>query len=141
MHCKILKLTNGEDIMAMTNGDWSAGELDFIEVVDPVSIVSVRMPYKGTLVESYIMQPWLKMAKDEPVKIRIRNIITVTNVVEKAEAQYKFFIEKYNSTPDQGFADGDMPTEEDVLDEYFNDMDSLEDDDDDASPDTTRIYH
>ena len=124
MYYKFLKLTNGDDLIVTTEneyGNWNSGL--FMEVSDPVAIHSVRMPYRDMIVESFIMQPWIKMAKDEVVRIPVNNIIVATNVVEKAEVQYKEFIQNYKVVEEeieQQVDQGDQPSDEEVLEKFYN---------------------
>jgi hypothetical protein len=88
----------------------------YIEVSEPVEIHSMKMPYAGGVIESYMMQPWLKMSAKEVLRIPARNVVIATNVLEKAESQYKQFIIEYDSL--------EMATEEDIEQALSGDDDS-----------------
>ena len=111
----------------------------YIEVSEPVEIQSMKMPYAGGVIESYIMQPWLKMSAKEVLRIPARNVIIATNVLEKTESQYKQFIIEYDS-----FA---MTTEEDIDQALLGDIDiegneiTEEDDNDSWTSGSDRTYH
>ena len=116
MYCKFIKLTSGENLIVSTEDD--CNELDmksYIEVSEPVVIHSMRMPYGGGFVESYIMQPWLKMSTKEVLRLPVRNIIIATNLLEKAESQYKQFIVEYENF--------EIATEEDIDEALAGDVD------------------
>ena len=140
MYCKFIKLTSGENIIVSTEDECK--ELDkksYIEVSEPVVIHSMKMPYQGGFIESYIMQPWLKMATKEVLRLPVRNIIIATNLLEKAESQYKQFIVEYDSL--------EMATEEDIDEALSGGVDidgneiTEEDDNDSWTSGSDRTYH
>jgi hypothetical protein len=117
MYCKFLKLTSGENLIVSTEDEcMDLADKKYIEVSEPVEIQSMKMPYAGGVIESYIMQPWLKMSAKEVLRIPARNVVIVTNVLERAESQYKQFIIEYDSL--------EMATEEDIEQALSGDDDS-----------------
>jgi hypothetical protein len=117
MYCKFLKLTSGENLIVSTEDEcMDLADKKYIEVSEPVEIHSMKMPYAGGVIESYIMQPWLKMSAKEVLRIPARNVVIATNVLEKAESQYKQFIIEYDSL--------EMATEEDIEQALSGDDDS-----------------
>jgi hypothetical protein len=117
MYCKFLKLTSGENLIVSTEDEcMDLADKKYIEVSEPVEIHSMKMPYAGGVIESYMMQPWLKMSAKEVLRIPARNVVIVTNVLEKAESQYKQFIIEYDSLA--------MATEEDIEQALSGDDDS-----------------
>ena len=136
MYCKFLKLTSGENLI-VTTADECTELLDkkYIEVTEPVEIQSMKMPYAGGVVESYIMQPWLKMSAKEVLKIPAQSILIATNLMEKAEVQYKQFILEYEELT--------VTSEDELEDEYDEPDDELEEDDDYDSRTSSRdrTYH
>jgi hypothetical protein len=117
MYCKFLKLTSGENLIVSTEDEcMDLADKKYIEVSEPVEIHSMKMPYAGGVIESYMMQPWLKMSAKEVLRIPARNVVIVTNVLEKAESQYKQFIIEYDSL--------EMATEEDIEQALSGDDDS-----------------
>ena len=140
MYCKFIKLTSGENLIVSTEDE--CNELDtknYIEVSEPVVIHSMKLPYAGGFIESYIMQPWLKMATKEVLRLPVRNIIIATNLLEKAESQYKQFIIEYDSF--------EMATEEDIDEALSGGVDidgneiTEEDDNDSWTSGSDRTYH
>ena len=140
MYCKFIKLTSGENLIVSTEDE--CNELDtknYIEVSEPVVIHSMKLPYQGGFIESYIMQPWLKMATKEVLRLPVRNIIIATNLLEKAESQYKQFIVEYDSF--------EMATEEDIDEALSGGVDidgneiTEEDDNDSWTSGSDRTYH
>jgi hypothetical protein len=140
MYCKFLKLTSGENLIVSTEDECiELADKNYIEVSEPVEIHSMKMPYGGGIIESYIMQPWLKMSAKEVLRIPSRNIVIVTNVLEKAESQYKQFILEYDSF--------NIATEDDIEqaltgDDDIDDEELTEEDDNDSwTSSTGRTYH
>ncbi len=98
----------------------------------------MKMPYGGGVIESYIMQPWLKMSAKEVLRIPAHNILVATNVMEKAETQYKQFILEYDQMA--------VATDEDIEKALSSDDDTtddeIEEDDYDSWTDSgDRTYH
>ena len=130
MYCKFLKLTSGENLIVSTEDEcMDLADKKYIEVTEPVEIHSMKMPYAGGVIESYIMQPWLKMSAKEILRIPARNVVIATNVLEKAESQYKQFIIEYDSV--------EMATEEDIEqalsgDDDTDEIEITEEDDNDS---------
>jgi len=119
MYCKFLKLTSGENLIVSTEDECiDLADKKYIEVSEPVEIHSMKMPYAGGVIESYMMQPWLKMSAKEVLRIPARNVVIVTNVLERAEAQYKQFIIEYENSA--------MATEEDIEQALSGDDDNGE---------------
>ena len=140
MYCKFLKLTSGENLIVSTEDECDKlDEKRYIEVSEPVVIHSMRMPFGGGFVESYIMQPWLKMSLREVLRIPVRNIIVATNLMEKAEFQYKQFIVEYENF--------EIATEDDIDEALSDDVDingneiTEEDDNDSWRRGSDRTYH
>lgn len=140
MYCKILKLTNGETIMGYTEDNCDNLTEGVLKVVDPVLISSVRIPVNRVIVESYVMQAWLRMAESNVVNIPVRNIIATAGVVEKAEEQYKHFLLE---------ADGNKLTEEEYQElvgnssreEFLDYADEENEDDEDSGNNSGPILH
>ena len=119
MYCKFLKLTSGENLIVSTEDECiDLADKKYIEVSEPVEIHSMKMPYAGGIIESYMMQPWLKMSAKEVLRIPARNVVVVTNVLERAETQYKQFIIEYENS--------EIATEEDIEQALTGDDDSSE---------------
>jgi len=135
MYCKFLKLTSGENLIVSTEDECvELVDKKYIEVSEPVEIHSMKMPYAGGVIESYIMQPWLKMSAKEVLRIPAHNILVATNVMEKAESQYKQFILEYDQMAlatdediDKALTSNDDSTEDEIEeDEYDSWTDSGE---------------
>lgn len=142
MHCKFLKLTNGEDIIVQTDDTCeSLNNKEFISVIDPVLIASMRIPRGPMVIETYIMQPWIKMAKADVVQIPTKNIVVAVDVHEMAEKQYLQYVEESNNrnvleeaTEDE--TEEEELTEEEAFDKLMQSMREDSDEEDDGNPRT-----
>ena len=127
-YCKFLKLTSGENLIVSTEDDCvELVDKKYVEVSEPVEIHSMKMPYAGGIIESYVMQPWLKMSAKEILRIPAHNILVATNVMEKAETQYKQFILEYDQLAlatdddiDKALTNNDELTEDESEEEDYD---------------------
>lgn len=142
MHCKFLKLTNGEDIIVQTDDTCeSLNKKEFISVIDPVLIASMRIPRGPMVIETYIMQPWIKMAKADVVQIPTKNIIVAVDVHEMAEKQYLQYVEESNSRnviseTTEDLTEEEELTEEDAFEQLMQAIHDDSDEEDDGQPRT-----
>ena len=140
MNCKFLKLTSGENLIVSTEDECDdLVDKKYIEFTEPVEIHSMKMPYAGGVIESYIMRPWLNLSTKEILKLPAHNVVIATNVLEKAETQYKQFIIEYENLA--------IATEEDIEqalsgDDDTNEIEITEEDDNDSWTDSgARTLH
>ena len=137
MYCKFLKLTNGENIIVSTDDDCKTFiNKEFIDIVDPVLISSFRFPKGNMVVESFVMQPWIKMAKKDVMRLPVNNIVVAADIQEMAASQYKTFVDESVHEVSKELTEEDI---EETLDEYFSDAGSSEEDEEDGP--TDRTYH
>jgi hypothetical protein len=137
MYCKFLKLTNGENIIVSTDDDCKTFiNKEFIDIVDPVLISSFRFPKGNMVVESFVMQPWIKMAKKDVMRLPVNNIVVAADVQEMAASQYKTFVDESVHEVSKELTEEDI---EETLDEYFSDAGNSEEDEEDGP--TDRTYH
>lgn len=145
MHCKLIKLTNGEDIIAQTDDKCETFvDKEFISVIDPVLIGTIRMPRGAYIVDAFVMQPWLKMAEPDVVLLPTRNIVVAVEVQESTARQYFEYIDETNQRKKSGKYTNlnSLEEEEEItFDEFLQTLqDSDEEEDDDGHPDS-RTYH
>lgn len=143
MYCKLLKLTNGEDIIARTDDicDTLNGK-EFIEVEDAVLIMSMRIPQGSIVIETYSIQPWIKMVKSSTIRIPTKSIIVAVDIHEMAEKQYYQYLKDYKIkstfSTDNNFETNIEEEAEDEDDEDLEDfLQTLSDDseeEDDGTP-------
>ena len=95
---KYVKLTNGENIIVMTDTDCKEfKDRKSISIVNPVELSTVRMANGPMLMESTTLQPWIKIATDDVIELPTESIIVIADVKEEAIEQYKIFLEEYKN--------------------------------------------
>jgi hypothetical protein len=112
---------------------------EFIDIVDPVLISSFRFPRGNMVVESFVMQPWIKMAVKDVMKIPVKSIVVAADVQEMAISQYKTFVEESVNEISRDLTEEDI---EETFKEFLNTTESGEEEeenDDDGS--RNRTYH
>lgn len=147
MYCKFLKLINGDNLIVTTDDDCkSFKDKEFLNCVDPVQVGTVRFP-KGTMViESYVLQPWIKMSIDDVVQIPISSIVVAVDVQDSAVVQYQQFVEDTSQlNDDTEYADSELYEDDpEMFDDFLNAVmgsDNEDDDDDRTSRVDTRTLH
>lgn len=120
---KYLKLTNGDDIIATTDNNCENFKQEkVIYVYDPVQINTIRIAQGNYFIESFTMQPWIKLAKDDIMEIPTESIVVAVDIDDKVVTQYEMFLDEYNkSAPDF------ERTSEDELDDIFDTLESEDD--------------
>lgn len=125
MHCKFIKLTNGDDIIVQTDDNCETfHNKEFISVVEPIQVASLRIPRGPLMLETYIMRPWLKLAIADVVQIPTKNIVVAVDVQEVAKEQYYQYIKEYTK---------DVDTLSNVLHNEEEGDDEFEEDDEEQS--------
>lgn len=113
---KYVKLTNGENIIVMTDTDCKEFKSrKSISIVNPVELSTVRMANGPVIMESVTLQPWIKIATDDVIELPTESIIVITDVKEEAIDQYKIFLEEYKNRKEEVVEPmEEEPTEEEV---------------------------
>lgn len=118
MYYKFFKLINGEDIIAVTDDPCETFEdKEFIDIVDPVLICAYRIPREKGIMETYVMQTWMKMAVQDVISLPVASILIAVDVQPKVIEQYDIFVIEANrsssiTTLEDGYSD-------DVLEELI----------------------
>jgi hypothetical protein len=99
-YCKFLKLTNGEEIIVTTDNDCSDFKSDrYLSIIDPVEVKAMQMVRGPHIVETQVMQPWIRLAKDDIIQIPTDNILIAVDVEDDVADQYaKFLYEQHIKT-------------------------------------------
>ena len=144
MHCKYLKLINGDNIIVQTDDPCTElTKKDSINVVDPVLLRSMHLPRGLVVYETYIMQPWIKVAKKDVINIPTRNIVAAVDVHDIAVEQYKQYLNEIKDVSMQISSSeetGEIINEGDETFEQFMQMlssEQEEDENDDEHPRST----
>lgn len=95
MHCKFLKLTNGDNIIVTTDDTCATlKDKEYISVVDPVVLNSFKFSRGPYVVESYVMEPWIKVAKEDVFQIPTSSIVIAVDVEDNAITYYKKYLDE-----------------------------------------------
>jgi len=118
-YCKFLKLTNGEEIIVTTDNDCSDFKSDrYLSVIDPVEVKAMQMVRGPHIVETQVMQPWIRLAKDDIIQIPTDNILIAVDVEDDVADQYaKFLYEQHIKT---------LPAQdrEEMVENFLEDLES-----------------
>lgn len=99
MYHKLIKLTNGENILAVTDDNCDTfKDKEFIHVLDPLLLATLTIPRGGMVIESYVLQPWLRVAKEDLIKIPVSSIVLVADLEDNTIQQYNSYVKNMNSS-------------------------------------------
>lgn len=117
---KYIKLTNGDDLIVTTDTNCdNFKDNKVMYVYDPVLISTVRLAQGAYFVETFTMQPWIKLAKDDVMEIPTENIIVAVDIEDKVITQYEMFLDEYS----QSTQDFNKASEE-MVDDFFDELES-----------------
>ena len=90
---KFFKLVNGESIVASSYENFEDFKSKkYIQVSDPIEIRGIKQHNGSYIVETYTMQPWIKMAKTDKINIPTDSIVVVVDLHDDAIMQYKEYL-------------------------------------------------
>ncbi len=98
---KYIKLNNGENIIVKTPDSCeNFTSKNYIEILDPVVVISIKMPKNNYIFETFVMQPWLKPAKEGIIFLPSNSVLVMADLDESVVDQYLEFIQevRYNTT-------------------------------------------
>lgn len=122
-YCKFLKLLNGEEIIVTTDNDCSDFKKEkYLFVVDPVEVKTISLARGPMVVETHVMQPWIRLAKRDIIQIPTDNILIAVDVEDDVLNQYSNFLSK--EEPALSTSD---PTVQDLMNEMFGEEEDDED--------------
>ena len=134
-YCKFLKLTNGEEIIVTTDNDCNDFRKDkYLSVFDPVEVKSIQMMRGPMIIETHTMQPWIRLAKDDIIKIPTESILVAVDVEDDIVTQYAKFLYEQHVKDSPAQDRGEMV--EDFLEELEseNSLDGSDNDDETERP-------
>ena len=136
MHTKLLKLTNGDNLIVTTDSSCQDfKQQQAISVIDPVLISTLKFNKGPYIVETYTMQPWIKIAKKDIINIPTENIIVAVDIQKDVEEQYKKFVD---DTENQEQLISDEESVNEMVDQLMEDEDEDFEEIDDDEPRTSR---
>ena len=90
---KIIKLTTGETIVCSTEDSCEdLLEKKTIIIINPVILNHVRIPRGSSLIESYIMFPWMSFTENNIFTISTSQIIVAATIKEELRKNYIDYI-------------------------------------------------
>lgn len=105
MNVVLIKLVNGDNIIARVSGDTFDFSDTTLHISDPVIINVMRYSSNGSIVEAHVFAPWVPGSLTPEVKLLTRNIIAMVTINEKITQQYIEFTQRdsyndYNENTD-----------------------------------------
>lgn len=143
MQYKFLKLTNGEDIIAMVSDEFMAATTaSHVQIQDPVLISSARFPRGEMIVETYLMQPWIKLSRSNVVVIPSVSIIAAVDITDSAIEQYNDFLDMQLGEEEVARSNLEAMSSEDIFRDLLEAV-AYRDESDEEEEDvgTNRTYH
>lgn len=143
MQYKFLKLTNGDDIIAMVNDEFlSTTSMSHVQIQDPVQISSARFPKGNMIMETYLMQPWIKLSRSNIMVIPTTTIVAAVDITDSAIEQYNEFLDMQMGEEEVAQSNLEAVSSEDIFRQLMEAVayrdESEEEEEDDG---TTRTYH
>lgn len=119
-YCKYLKLVNGENLIVMTDNNCEMfKQQKTIKVCNIVEVKSIRLTEGPLVLETFVLQPWIKMATKDNIHIPTESIIVAVDLQESAIEQYKEFVTTSEQQPTgDNEPHFDEPDMEDILSEF-----------------------
>jgi len=92
MICTYIKLTNCDNIIAMTDDGEDYLDKKFIEVHSPIVITAMRFPRGQVILETFHMEPWIKFIDSNLLRIPVKNVIVMVPVDSATEGHYNRYL-------------------------------------------------
>jgi len=143
LNYRYLKLSNGDAIICGTDDDCSSlYDKKTIHIVDPVCVDQIRIPRAGFIIESFVLTPWIKLAKDNIFVLKTDQIITATEVKDSVLKNYKEFIDdaKHEEVRAEINNTNSDTIENKLANALENLIDNLEDNSNENTEKNERIY-
>lgn len=143
MQCKFLKLTNGDDIIAMVGDEFmSTTTMSHVQIQDPVQISSARFPRGDMIMETYLMQPWIKMSRSNIMVIPTVTIVAAVDITDSAYEQYIEYLDMQIGEEEVARSNLEAVSSEDIFRHLMEAVAYREESDEEEEDDgTTRTYH
>lgn len=127
-----IKLCNGESLMCCTTDMIDdTSEMKYLQVIDPLLVLSLRMPYKGAIVEKYVFQSWIPFSESNVVNLSLSDILYIGDLKPQYVEQYVEYtasMQDYEneSAFDLDFSDDGDDEDTDDLDEQQQAIETLQ---------------
>jgi len=98
-HYKLLKLSNGENIVCATDDDCqNLRSKTSIHICDPVLITPFRIPKGMSIAETFIMTPWISISDESVFEVPTEQILVAVDIKDNFKENYISFVESSNET-------------------------------------------
>lgn len=147
IYYKLIKLTNGEVLIVQTDDpcdDWVSKPV--ISVLNPILMQSMRFPKGDSLIETYILHPWISFAEDEVIDLPTRNVLVILNPAQGLIMNYEEYIMRSSGNNEPSTEEEETNSFEDFLDSLRGEGDQNGEEENDSegprsSGGSTRILH
>jgi hypothetical protein len=119
LYYKMLKLTNGDTIICKTDDSCiNLHDRPFVNIIEPIMLNLIRIPRQNTIVESYVLIPWISFTEDDVLEIPTSQILVAATPKKELISNYI----EYTMYKDKEQSSDDMDVEEteDILEEMLN---------------------
>ena len=140
---KGLKFANGNLVAAGIDFPYSNQELmtrEFLELHEPIEFIPFKFadPQSGQIIETISMAPFIPVAGQSSIVVRMADVLTITNLHETAERRYLQYLEQLRANAIIG--------SDEAAEIFGGDDDDLDDDysdlfDEDDSDNETKTLH
>ena len=133
---KGLKFANGNLVAAGIDFPYSNQELmtrEFLELHEPIEFIPFKFadPQSGQIIETISMAPFIPVAGQSSIVVRMADVLTITNLHETAERRYLQYLEQLRANAIIGsdeaaeiFGGDDDDLDDEDYSEYFDDDDN-----------------
>lgn len=147
IYYRLIKLTNGEVLIVQTDDscdDWFNKTV--ISVLNPILLQTMRFPKGDSLIETYILHPWISFAEDEVIDIPTRNILVILNPAKGLIMNYEEYIMRSSVNNEPSTEEEETSSFEEFLDSLRGEGDQNGEEENDnegyrSSGGNTRILH
>jgi hypothetical protein len=150
LYYKMLKLTNGDTIICKTDDSCiNLYDRPFLNIIEPVMLNIIRIPRQTTIVESYVLIPWLSFTEDDVIEIPTSQILVAATPKKELISNYiEYTI--YKNKDESSLEDPTEDETEDILDDILSALERGEEDGEEEERDrgtnggskrSTRILH
>ena len=152
LYYKMLKLVNGDTIICRTDDSCiNLYDRPFINIIEPIMLNLLRIPRENSIVESYILIPWLSFAENDILEIPTSQILVASTPKKELISNYiEYTMNRGKDDSSLSEEDLDEDETEDILEEMLNAIQRGEEDAEEEERDrgtdrgskrSTRILH
>jgi hypothetical protein len=119
LYYKMIKLTNGDTIICKTDDSCiNLYDRPVVNIIEPIMLNLVRIPRQNTIVESYILIPWLSFTEDDVLEIPTSQILVAATPKKELISNYIEYT--MHKDKDESLVESSEEDTEDILEEMLN---------------------